>query len=284
MNYMKNILRANRFSLLTIYLYLTIYQVLTLASPFVLGKAIDGLLSHDWSWLLAFISIEIVANIFALKRMVFDTKVYTKLYNEIVLKYLKAKKHIDASKKIARVDMANMVIYFFEDAIPYYIMSIISMVGAAVFILVADWKTGLIVIGCLIPVCSLVLYFFPKINLVTRLANNHFEKKASMISTENFEETEQFFQRRRKLQVYRSNLQGKSWFALNNTRASFLAIALVVFTYNRTSLTQGEAIAMYSYINQFLISLMSIPVAMEIWSLLKDVVNRLNQDDELENE
>lgn len=276
--YIKTILKENRFALIKIYLYLAAYQILTLAGPFALGKAIDGLLKHQWWWLFGFFALEIIANVFMYKRMVFDTVVYTRIYNDIVLRYLSKNRESDTSTKSARTDLANLIIHFFEDAIPYYIMSAITIFGSAAFICWQDWQTGLVVIGCLIPVVFLVLHFYPRIDLVTRLGNSHYEKKVQSLSSDSDEVQRNFFDRRGKLQIYRSTLQGKSWFSLNNTKTTFLVGALVIFTYNKAGLTQGEAIAMFSYINQFLISLMSIPVAMEIWSMVRDVTKRLDSE------
>ena len=120
-----------------------------------------------------------------------------------------------------------------------------------------------------------VHHFYPKINTVTKLANNHYESKIESLEEKSYGK---YFHRRRKLQIYRSTLQGKSWWSLNNVKTSFLVLSLVIFTYNRSNITQGEAIAIYAYINQFLISLMSIPVAMEIYSMISDVVKRINEE------
>jgi hypothetical protein len=62
------------------------------------------------------------------------------------------------------------------------------------------------------------------------------------------------------------------------TKTVFLVISLIVFTNKNIGLTQGQAISMYSYINQFLISLVSIPVGMEIYTRIKDVLNRIKTE------
>lgn len=278
MTYLKKLLRENRIDLLKIYAYLTIYQILIILSPFFLGKAIDGLLLREWHWLSAFILLELVANIFMWKRMVFDTKIYTRIYNEMVLRFLSTNQTENTSSKSARTDMANMVIHFFEDAIPYYIMSVISIIGSIGFVLWTDWKAGLIILGCIAPIVMIVRFFYTKIDTVTRLANNHYERKVDMMDSEDEVIHRQYFLRRGRLQILRSTLQGGSWFWLNNTKTLFLAAALVAFAHDRLGLTQGEAIAMFSYINQFLISLMALPIAMEIWSMVRDVTHRLSEE------
>ena len=60
----------------------------------------------------------------------------------------------------------------------------------------------------------------------------------------------------------------------------FLIIALIAFTHS-TKITQGQAVSMYSYINQFLISLMSIPVGVETFtrigvSITRDIIHARN--------
>lgn len=275
--FIKKILQKNILPLFQIYAYLIAYQVLTLIGPYALGKAIDGLILHDWDWLIGFFAIEISANLFMYKRMVFDTIIYTRIYNEIVLQFLKNSEE-DTSTKSARTDMANMIIHFFEDAIPYYLMSIITIIGSAAFICFDSLETGIVVISCSIPITYLVLKYYPKIDTVTKLGNSHYEKKVIALSSTNKDVHQQFFSRRGKLQIYRSTLLGKSWFSLNNTKVIFLIAALVFYVHSKDYLTQGEAIAMFSYINRFLDALMSIPVAMEIWSMVRDVTKRLNEE------
>ena len=271
---LKNIILKNKFRLLIIYGYLATYELLNLLTPIALGKAIDCLINQDFTWIFIFFTIEFIANLFMYKRMVYDTMVYTKIYNEMVIEYID-RSGSNVSERSARTDLAGNIIHFFEDAIPFYIMSIIGMIGSLFFIFWTDWLTGLIIFSCALPITFIVLYFYPKINTVTLLANTHYEFKIKSLEEGSHAS---YFDRRRKLQIYRSTLQGKSWWSLNNTKSAFLVIALVVFTYRHSSITQGEAIATYAYINRFLVSLMSIPVAMEIYSMISDVAKRIGSD------
>jgi hypothetical protein len=97
----------------------------------------------------------------------------------------------------------------------------------------------------------------------------------SIFDSNNRENIFSFFKRRRKLCIYGSTIQGKNWSLLNATKSIFLILALVIFTSDGINLTQGEAIAMYSYINQFLISLLSIPVGVDMFTTMSDVIKRL---------
>ena len=62
-------------------------EILVLLQPFFLGKTIDGIINKNYSPLLVLIGIYVGYIIFLYKRMVYDTKVYTKIYNDIVINF-----------------------------------------------------------------------------------------------------------------------------------------------------------------------------------------------------
>jgi hypothetical protein len=253
-----------------------IAQLLFLVEPYILGKMIDGLLKNEYNWLYCFLGIMIFENYFIYRRMVYDTKVYTAIYNNVVLKYLKNSKDSDNSSKIARTEMANNLINFLEHDIHYYIMSIISLVGSLIFIFIGHPMAGFMSMACIIPISFIVYHFYKKISQSTRVSHTHYENKINIITEGGDDNIEAFFNRQRKLLVCNSTLQGKNWVSLISTRIIFLVLALIVFTHNNTNLTQGDSIAMYAYINQFLVSLMSLPVGVETFTRVKDVLNRIN--------
>jgi hypothetical protein len=86
-----------------------------------------------------------------------------------------------------------------------------------------------------------------------------------------------FYERRKFLLEKNSEIQAKHWFSLNMVRLLFLLGCIVVFTNGNYGLTQGQTISMYMYINQFLISLMVIPIAVETFMRIKDVIKRLGK-------
>lgn len=246
-----------------------------LIEPYILGKMIDGLLIHQYTWLFVFFGTCILGNLFCYKRMVFDTKVFTEIYNIIISRYLKMDKTSEVSTKIARTDLAQNVINFLEHDAHYYIYAVMSVTGALFFVMLQDFMTGLVVGLCIAPIAFIVKCLYKKIAQSTRVGNNQFEQKVNIITCGTDSEIDTFFKRRKRILISGSTLQGKNWFVLNTTKSIFLILALIVFTNNNSSLTQGETVAMYSYINQFLISLMSIPIAVETFTRIKDTVNRI---------
>lgn len=277
MKYIYNIAKEYKHSLILIYVYMFVAQLLFLLEPYVLGKMIDGLIKKEYYWMYCFICIAAFENFFIYKRMVFDTKIYTKIYNDLILKYLNREKSADISAKIARTELSNHIINFLENDVHYYIMAVITVFGSLSFIFLDNPFTGFVVLASIVPICLIVYSLYNKIAQGTKVAHTHYEHKVSILTEGEDEKIDTFFKRRRKVLIYQSTIQGKNWTALSLTKGTFLILSIVVFTHSSVDLSQGQAVSMYAYINQFLISLMSIPVGVEMFTRLKDIVNRIKE-------
>lgn len=276
MKYIISIASKYKLELLTIYFYMVIAQLLFLVEPYVLGKMIDGLIRKKYEWTLAFTGIILFENIFIYRRMVLDTKIYTKIYNDIVLRYLKRDNSSDPSTRIARTEMSNNIINFLENDVHYYIYAILSVIGTLFFIFLQNPLTGFVVLSCVLPICVIVYLFYKKIAQCTQVGHDHYEQKIQILTDNKEDVVDTFFKRRRKILIYGSTIQGKNWTSLNSVKSLFLVISLIVLT-SQTTITQGQAVSVYSYINQFLISLMSIPIGVETFTRMKDVINRIKE-------
>jgi len=268
-----NIFKDFKGELGLIYLFMILTELASLSQPLLLGMSIDGLLNNNLKPLL-FLGISyLLSNFFLYKRMVWDTKVYTKIYNSIVLKFLE-KSEAPTSKKVARTDMAHQIIHVLEEYVHYYISTIIGLIGSIVFI----WSKSILV-GSLITLSApligiAVLIFYKKIRQAINLRNNHYETKVESIES-GFLTAKSFFRRRRRLEIFESNLQGKNWLAVGLIKNSFLFISIILLI-KTTSVTPGSIVMVYSYINNFLSSLLSVPVAVEMYSRITNILDRFD--------
>lgn len=257
------LLKKHKWKIARIYTYVFVAQLLFLVEPYLLGKAIDHSLKGDHHYLIFLLGAFLLENYFMYRRMVYDTKVYTDIYNEIVLDYLEKDKTSDVSTKMARTDIAFSLINFLECDLHYILMSIMTIIGSLYFIFIENSLTGFAVILCVVPIIVIVKILYKKIAKATRIANTHYEQKATIFNTEDISVIETFYKRRKRVVVASSTLQGQNWASLNSVKSVFLILAVIVFTTFGKDVSQGSMVAMYAYINQFLISLLSIPVSME---------------------
>ena len=268
------IFKEYKYKLLLIYFFMLVTELSIISQPFLLGKSIDGLISGGWFWIvLLFLSYSIL-NIFNYKRMVYDTKIYTKIYNDIVLRFLKTNNKPD-SVKIARTDMAHEIVQVLEYHVHYYIATIITIFGSIGFIYLSNFKVGLLVTIAFIFIIFAVLIFYKKIRQSINVKNNHYENKVKAIQN-GYNDSVSFFNRRRKLEIFLSTLNGKNWFWVGMIKSIFLVFSIILLITSSNNITVGSVITIYSYVNNFLISLMSIPVAFEMYSRLSNIVKRIN--------
>lgn len=257
-----------------IYLFMLIAELSILATPFLLGKSIDGLLVGNWYWILLLGASYFLSNFFNYKRMVYDTKVYTSIYNNIALTFLK-RDDVDVSTKIARTDMAHEIVNVLEAYVHYYIGTIVTIVGSLIFIYSENWKVGNLVSVAIIFIMSAVFILYKKTRQGIKVRNNHYENKAKSIEN-GYLSSESFFNRRRKIEIYESTIQGKNWFLVNSIKYVFLLLSIILLVTTTKNITIGGVLTVYSYVNNFLISLLSAPVAIEMFLRISDILKRLD--------
>jgi ABC-type multidrug transport system fused ATPase/permease subunit len=274
MNKIFSIFKQYKVKLGWIYLFMLLTELSILSTPFLLGKSIDGLISGGWFWIVLLGISYFLSNFFNYKRMVYDTKVYTKIYNDISLNFLK-KNDVDVSTKIARTDMANDVVNVLEGYVHYYIATIVTIVGSIAFIYSENWRVGLLVSVAVIFIVGTVFVFYKKIRQGINVRNNHYEKK--VMSIENgYECSKSFFNRKRKIEIYESTVQGKNWFLVGSVKNLFLLFSIILLVTTTENITIGNVVTVYSYVNNFLISLLSAPVAIEMFLRMSDILKRLD--------
>jgi len=274
MNKIIEIFKQYKIQLTWIYVFMLLTELSILSTPFLLGKSIDGLMVGNWYWIVILGLSYFLSNFFNYKRMVYDTKVYTTIYNNIALKFLK-KNNIDVSTKIARTDMAHEIVNVLEGYIHYYIATIVTIIGSLIFIFSANWQVGILVSASIIFIISSVFILYKKIRQGIIIANNHYETKTKSIEC-GYASSESFFNRRRRIEICQSTIQGKNWFLMNGIKYVFLLFSIILLVTTTKDITIGSIITVYSYVNNFLIALLSAPVAIEMFLRISDVLKRLN--------
>ena len=274
MNKLIEIFKQYKIQLTWIYVFMILTELSILSTPFLLGKSIDGLMVGNWYWIVLLGISYFLSNLFNYKRMVYDTKVYSTIYKNIALKFLK-KNDVDVSTKIARTDMAHEVVNVLEGYVHYYIATIVTIIGSLIFIFSANWQVGVLVSVSIIFIVSAVFILYKKIRQGIIIANNHYETKAKSIES-GYVSSESFFNRRRRIEICQSTIQGKNWFLMNGIKYIFLIFSIILLVTTTKDITIGSVITVYSYVNNFLIALLSAPVAIEMFLRISDVLKRLN--------
>ena len=274
MNKLIEIFKQYKTQLTWIYAFMLLTELSFLSTPFLLGKSIDGLIVGNWYWIVLLGLSYFLSNFFNYKRMVYDTKVYTTIYNNIALKFLK-KDDVDVSTKVARTDMAHEIVNVLEGYVHYYIATIVTIIGSLIFIFSENWQVGALISFAIIFIVSAVFILYKKIKQGIQIFNNQYEKKTKSIEG-GYMSSKSFFSRNRKIAICQSTIQGKNWFLINSIKYIFLLLSIILLITTTKDITVGSVITVYSYVNNFLIALLSAPVAIEMFLRISDVLKRLD--------
>lgn len=267
------IFKTYKYKLLCIYFFMILTELSLLSQPYLLGKGIDGLINGSYFWLLLLGVSYFMSDFFNYKRMVYDTKVYTKIYRDIVLKFLQISTD-DDSTKISRTNMAGDIVGVLEGYVHFYIATIITIIGSIGFIYSSNFIVGIVVSIAFLFILVGVLLFYKKIRQSIRIKNNHDEHKVKRIQ-QDYNQSVSFFNRKRKLDIFESTLQGKNWLVAGMIKHIFLFISIIILITTTPNITIGSVITVYSYVHGFLISMMSIPVSIEMYSRITDILKRI---------
>jgi len=170
--------------------------------------------------------------------------------------------------------MAHDIVHVLEGYVHYYIATIVTIIGSLIFIYSENWKVGLLVSFAISAIIGTVFIFYKKIRQGISLRNNHYETKLQSIE-KGYQSSKLFFNRRRKIEICESTIQGKNWFLVNSVKYVFLLLSIILLVTTTNDITIGSVVTVYSYVHNFLIALLSAPVAVEMFLRMSDILKRL---------
>ena len=140
------ILKENKFKIVFIYSLLVIQYCLFSLIPFLLGKAIDGLLQKENTNLIYLLLAEITALLigFFLKR--YDTKVFMRIFAQKAIKAIQIlrDKNVIPSKIVSRYQLVGYYSDFFEFSLPQILNAFIGASTALAMLFYTDYRIGII--------------------------------------------------------------------------------------------------------------------------------------------
>src|ERR1044072_3267665 len=156
---LSQIFHVYRKRILLTYLLFTIEFLLFLAGPYVLGVAIDSLLHGSYTGIGLFIAQHLSHLFVSRVRRLYNIRVFTTIYNEVVVDVINRQKEsdTDSSRIIARANLAKDLIHFFEYDITSVFNSVYSILGS--LIILGWYDFGLFASCMLLIVPSLCLNY-----------------------------------------------------------------------------------------------------------------------------
>lgn len=137
---------------------------LYIIEPYILGKMIDGIICQNYYWTLIFIITNLFFIAFGYIRRVYDTKVFSKIYNKVVLDFISRQiNNIDTSKIVTITEMSRVIIDFLENDVPHFIYLVFVTMGSLIAIYTMSQMSALIILMLIIPTTFVIRYFYIKV-------------------------------------------------------------------------------------------------------------------------
>lgn len=250
-------------------------DLLELSYPWATGVAIDGLLADDLWRTAPIIVAWTVRSCIGLFRQMYDTRLYTSVYNTIVEDTVLRQRQagIKASHVAARSAMSRDFVTFFEKDVPVVVGSIIGIVGSAGILFYYDMAIGGLVALLFIPVI-LVNRVFVRVSLkLNEGLNNQLEQEVQAIDKAEPEPIRHHFEQVKCWRVRLSDAEAYNWTFIEILSILVFVAVLVRATY--LEVETGEIFAILVYVWRLMENLDNVPQIVQQLTRLHDIRKRI---------
>jgi ABC-type bacteriocin/lantibiotic exporter with double-glycine peptidase domain len=181
---LRGIFQRFRWEILVTFGLLLLENILSVVEPFLFGIAINDLLAGSTRGVLYVTVLELCKLILGVGRRMYDTRTYSDMYASLApetVEYQKAQE-TPLSAIIARSQLVEELVEFFEQYLTQGFTSLISAVGAVIMLLVLDIR---LFWGCLAAILMIgLVYTFSekRIFRLNQALNDEQEQQVEIIS------------------------------------------------------------------------------------------------------
>lgn len=285
--FLRAMLRQHRARLSVTYVLFTLEMIGALLRPFFLGQAINDLqegtdtVYGPYRGLFHLLAVHGAWMVVGACRQMFDTRTYTAIYTNIVLRFLRNQRDKAAISVLsARSTLARELTDFMEFDLVYVLEAAYNILGS-LFMLYFYEPTVLLICGAvLIPVLVISRRYGRSMARITRRRNDELERQVGVIATGDEAAIVAHYARLRAAQIRISDQQAWNFGAMEIIVMIVLgsALALSNLRTGGEGMWAGDVVGIYSYLLKFLAGLDTIPYAVEKYATLRDITRRISAE------
>jgi ABC-type multidrug transport system fused ATPase/permease subunit len=278
------LIKEYRLKLFLTYSLFSLEMLGALLRPFFLGLAINDLIKGSYQGLIILSIIHLCWLIIGTIRHMYDTRTFTSIYTSMVTRFLsKRNQSADVSMLSAHSTLSRELVDFLESDLPYIIEAFYNIVGSLVLLYFYESNVVLICFAILLPVGVISYFYGKKMSNLTKMKNDELEKQVSVIAFGNKDSISKHYNKLRNLQIKISDKEAWNFGMIEILVLIVIGLSLVVSSkLFGTILLAGNIIGIYNYILKFVSGLDTIPYTVQRFSLLKDIIKRIeNQSDKI---
>jgi ABC-type multidrug transport system fused ATPase/permease subunit len=269
-------IRPFRWRISLTYALTFIEDLLELSYPWATGLAIDGLLDQNFWMAAPIIAAWILRSAIGLARQMYDTRLYTDVYNSIVTDTILRQRAagIEATSVAARSAMSREFVTFFEKEVPVVVTSLIGVVGSAVILFYYDLVIGAVTAALFIPVYVMNRGYMRRSLLYNEGLNDQLEREVQLIEKVDEGAIRHHFEQVRCWRVKLSDAEAVNWTTIEVLSILVFIIVLVRATYLPNTET-GDIFAILVYVWRLMENLDNVPQIVQQLTRLQDIGKRI---------
>ena len=268
--------RPFRWRIILTYALTFVEDMLELSYPWATGLAIDGLLERQYEQALPIVMAWSLRSAIGLFRQMYDTRVYTQIYNSIVEDTILRQRGagVRSSSVAARSAMSRDFVTFFEKDVPVVVTAIIGIFGSAAILFWYD-----LIIGAVTSLLFLPVYLVNRVYMRVTLRlneglNNQLEHEVQFIEKAEPETIRRHFEQVRCWRVRLSDAEAYNWTFIEVLSILVFVAVLVRATYMPTTET-GDIFAILVYVWRLMENLDHVPQILQQLTRLQDIRKRI---------
>ena len=243
--------------------------------PLFIGFAIDGLLAGAMRelWLLSGLMAALI--VVSVVRRVYDTRVYGTVRVELGTAQAERSADLTVSALNARVGMGRELVDFLEHTLPEAMAAAVQLF-IAVIVLYA-FSPVLALAGGVAAVSMAAIYalFHHRFYRLNGALNQQTEKQVNILEERKVRPTYAHLLRLRRHEVRLSDTEAVLYGAIFVVLLGLILFNLW-FATTELTITVGTIFAIISYSWEFVESSLALPVTLQNWSRLSEIMRRLN--------
>jgi ABC-type multidrug transport system fused ATPase/permease subunit len=269
-------IRPFRWKIGLTYVLTLIEDLLELSYPWATGIAINGLIEHDYRLALPIVAAWSARSAIGLFRQMYDTRVYTRVYNTIVEDTILRQRRagVRATNVAARSAMSRDFVTFFEKDVPVVVAAIIGIFGSVLILFWYDLIIGAVTASLFLPVL-IVNRIYVRVTLrLNEGLNTQLEQEVQAIDKAEPEPIRHHFEEVRCWRIRLSDAEAYNWTFIE-VLSIFVFVAVLVRATYLPDTDTGDIFAILVYVWRFMENLDHVPQIVQQLTRLHDIRKRI---------
>ncbi len=258
-----------------------IETVLTALTPLFIGFAIDGLLSDGIAGdgLASLVQLAMVLGgliAVSVARRIYDTRAYGTIRVDLGSELIVRSSEVRISSQNARLGMARELVDFLEEQVPALMNSIVQLIVSFIILFLFDPVLAYSALSSAFIMTLIYSLFHRRFFRLNADHNQQIEKQVGILETKVPDKLASHLRLIRLIEVRLSDTEAYVYGAIYFVLMSFILFNLW-FAATNMIVTAGMIFAIVSYSWEFVESALVLPVTLQGWSRLSEIMQRINR-------